>query len=503
MAKCAIKHRAHHSRSIILLVAALSIPMGVAAEAPIRIGSKIFTESVVLGEIATRAIREAGETAVHRRELGGTRVLWSALLGGEVDIYPEYTGTLRYEILANQRIDDQNDLVAVLAARGLAITAPLGFENTYALGMRKERARGLGIERISDLVAHPALRFGFSNEFMDRGDGWPGLRTHYGLPQTQVRGLDHDLAYRGLITDDIDVVVLYSTDAEIGYYDLKVLDDDRQYFPDYHAVYVYRAGLGQRPAALDALRRLEGGIDDETMIDLNGRVKLGGASEEEAAAAYLHRTLGVDTVVDEPNRWSEILQRTREHLTLVGLSLAAALVVALPLGIVSARLPRIGHFILGTAGVIQTIPALALLVFMIPLVGIGGPPAILALFLYSLLPIIRNTYAGLTHIPAEIRESALALGLSPWARLTIVDVPMAMPSILTGIKIAAVINIGTATLGALIGAGGYGQPILTGIRLDDIDLILQGAIPAAVLAVVVQGAFEWPERYLVPKGLRL
>ncbi len=140
---------------------------------------------------------------------------------------------------------------------------------------------------------------------------------------------------------------------------------------------------------------------------------------------------------------------------------------------------------------------------MIPLLGIGGPPAVLALFLYSLLPIVRNTYTGLREIPPAIRESAAALGLPPFARLQIVELPMASRSILGGIKTSAVINVGTATLGALIGAGGYGQPILTGLRLDNVGLILEGAVPAAVLAIVVQGVFEIAEQLLVPKGLRL
>ena len=158
--------------------------------------------------------------------------------------------------------------------------------------------------------------------------------------------------------------------------------------------------------------------------------------------------------------------------------------------------------ILGTVGVIQTLPALALLVFMIPLLGIGGPPAVVALFLYSLLPIVRNTHAGLAGIDEPLRRSALALGLSPAARLRHIELPLAAPVILAGIKTSAVINIGTATLGALIGAGGYGQPILTGIRLDDVGLILEGAVPAALLALAVQGGFELAERRLIPRGLR-
>jgi osmoprotectant transport system permease protein len=151
---------------------------------------------------------------------------------------------------------------------------------------------------------------------------------------------------------------------------------------------------------------------------------------------------------------------------------------------------------------LQTVPSLALLVLMIPLLGIGGPPALLALFLYSLLPIVRNTHAGLVNIDSALIDSARALGLPYTARLWRIELPLALPSILAGIKTSAVINVGTATLAALIGAGGLGQPILTGIRLNSIPLILEGAIPAVLLALLVQGIFELVERLLVPRGLR-
>jgi osmoprotectant transport system permease protein len=152
------------------------------------------------------------------------------------------------------------------------------------------------------------------------------------------------------------------------------------------------------------------------------------------------------------------------------------------------------------ADILQTLPALALLVFLIPWLGIGYAPAIVALFLYSVLPILRNTHTGLADIPRDLRESAEALGLPRMARLRYVELPLAARSMLAGIRTAAVINVGTATLGALIGAGGYGQPILTGIRLDDTSLILEGAVPAAVLALLVQWIFGRMERrWVAPK----
>jgi len=470
----------------------------------VSVGSKKFTESVILGELVRLAAARAGSDATHRRELGGTRVLWNALLAGEIDVYPEYTGTIRQELLGGAGDLPLAAVARALEQQGIAMSAPLGFENTYAIGMRRETAAALGITRLSELADHPELALGFTNEFMDRADGWPGLRDAYGLAPRDVRGLDHDLAYRGLASGAIAVTDLYSTDAEIAYYDLAVLEDDRHYFAEYQAVLLYRRDLAKRaPDVVRALESLAARIPEPRMIAMNAAVKLDQRPESEVAAEFLSTALGVPIQSQAQSRSDALLEHSAAHLALVGISLGLAIGVALPLGVWSARHERGGALVLATTGVIQTIPSLAMLVFMIPLLGIGAPPAIAALFLYSLLPIVRNTHAGLRGIPDGLRESAEALGLSPSARLWRVELPLASPSILAGIKTSAVINVGTATLGALIGAGGYGQPILTGIRLDDLGLILQGAVPAALLARTVQGGFDLPERWLVPLGLRL
>ena len=470
----------------------------------VRVGSKKFTESVILGEAATQLARSTGARATHRRELGGTAVLWEALRRGELDVYPEYTGTLRQELLSGRHLPDDAALRAALAEAGLRMSRPLGFNNTYALGMKEAEAQRLGIRRISDLRAHPALRIGFSNEFMDRADGWPALRDSYQLPQQDVRGLDHDLAYRGLESGALQLTDLYSTDAEIAAYGLRVLEDDLHHFPVYDAVLLYRQELeALAPEALAAMLRLEGRVSERDMVTLNAEARLERVPEARVAAGFLASALGITSEVRGDGLASRVWTRTREHLFLVGVSLLAAVVLAVPLGVVAARRPRLGRGVLGLTGVIQTVPSLALLVVMIPLLGIGSRPAIAALFLYSLLPIVRNTAAGLAGIPLEVRESAEALGLPERARLWRIELPMAAPSILAGIQTAAVINVGTATLGALVGAGGYGQPILTGIRLDNAALILEGAIPAAALALLVSGLFDVVERLVVPRGLRL
>ncbi|MGL4460760.1 MAG: glycine betaine ABC transporter substrate-binding protein [Planctomycetia bacterium] len=494
-------------------VAALVLAGGVAAAdepAPrVVVGSKAFTESVILGEMLVGLLRSAGVDAVHRAELGGSRIVWNALRAGEIDVYPEYTGTLGKELLGEPATDDLDEMRRRAAEQGVVVAGLLGFENTYALGAPEKLAAERGVKTLSDLARQTDWNFGLSDEFMNREDGWPGLKAAYGLQPKSSRGLNHDLAYRGVETGQLQVVDLYTTDAEIKYYKLRALVDDRGYFPKYQAVLLYRRELAERlPRATAAVEKLLGKISTEAMIACNARVKLEKVSEKRTAVDFLRKAVDPATIAaaDDGGRpeWVDGLWRTTgEHLFLVGASLSLAIATAIPLGVLAYMVPWLARPVLGVVGVIQTLPSLALLVFMIPLLGLGAGPAIVALFLYSLLPIVRNTYTGLDQIPPNLHESADALGLSRWAKLRLVELPLASPSIMAGVKTAAVINVGTATIGALIGAGGYGQPILTGIRLDDHALILQGAAPAALLALAVQGAFGLAERWVVPRGLRL
>lgn len=467
------------------------------AQHPIKVGSKLFTESVILGEIAVQLFESEGGEVEYFEQLGGTRILWNALLEGEIDLYPDYTGTIIQEILRSDEIDNWEDLSKELKKSGVRITRPIGFNNTYAIGMLKSKAEELEINSISDLAKHQELKLGFSNEFLNRADGWIGLQSTYQLPHQNVTGLDHDLAYRGLEAGNIDVIDLYSTDAEIEYYNLMVLEDDQSFFPEYQAVFVYRTDLPEKIMENFILDSLSGKISEFEMVEMNARVKLEGVSDEIVAAEFLIKEFGLNTEVTEITIWNRLWKNTLGHLYLVSISLGLAIIVAIPLGILAVKLASIENIVIGIVGILQTIPSLALLVFMIPLLGIGALPAMAALFLYSLLPIVRNTHAGIKNIPSPLMESAYALGLPNSVVLKKIEIPLALPSILAGIKTSAVINVGTATLGALIGAGGYGQPILTGIRLDDTSLILEGAIPAAVLALLVQGVFDLIEKHYV------
>jgi osmoprotectant transport system permease protein len=504
-----------HLLCLALSLAALTAAAGGQDKPEIRLGSKSFTESVVLGELLAHLAEEAGHPVEHFAGLGGTRLVWESLVSGQIDAYAEYSGTMIHEILAGEGLENMAAVRLHIRKLGLRATAPLGFNNTYALGMKKSRAEELGITKISDLRDHPELTLRFSNEFMQRGDGWPALAQRYRLPHDDVRGLEHALAYESIDKGVIDVTDLYATDAKIEKLDLAILDDDLQYFPEYNAVFVYRAALEDTaPEFVQSMRDMAGRIDPADMIAMNAAVELNGESDSQAAATFLNEELRLDVTGTQQSLTWKIAEYTLEHLQMVGLSLLAAVLVALPLGITAVRQESLAQPILGIVGIIQTIPAIALLVILIRPVsafsemlhldlGLGFPQAVVALFLYSLLPIVRNTYTGLLTIPRHIRESAEALGLTSWARLWLVELPIASRTILAGIKTAAVINVGFATLGGFIGAGGYGDPIFTGIRLNDYPTILQGAIPAALLALAVQGLFEIAERVLVPRGMRL
>jgi osmoprotectant transport system permease protein len=469
--------------------------------ADIVIGSKKFTESYVLGEIARRALSDAQIPAEHRQGMGGTIILWEALRGGQIDAYPEYTGTIAQEILKGDRALSIDEIRESLAKIGVGMTNGLGFNNTYALVMRRSEAERLGIRTTSDLQKYPELRLGLTHEFLDRQDGWRPLHERYGLPQSNVIGIDHALGYSALASGSIDLKDAYSTDAKIEQNDLVVLEDDLHFFPKYEAVFLFRSSM--RQDAIAVLHRLESTLDEKRMLRLNAEAE---HTKNYTAAADLYfgqltepaKKLG-ESFPHKLTRW------TLRHLQLAGFSLLLSVVAGIPLGIVASRGGAVGHTILGFASVVQTIPSLALLALLVPLpfFGISVRTAVAALFLYGLLPIIRNTATGLQDIPRSLRESAVALGLSPIARLWEIYLPMSSRSILSGIKTSAVINIGTATLAALIGAGGLGEPILSGLNLNDHVTILEGAIPAAVLALLVQWFFDLLDHVLIPKGLQL
>ena len=469
---------------------------------PARVGSKSFTESYLLAEIVARLVEEAGELRAARRfGLGGTGMIYRALETGEIDVYPEYSGTISRAILGDPTLETLEAIREPLRRRGLAVSAPLGFENTYALAVREESAQRLGLRAISDLARHRTLRAAFTSGFLERDDGWPGLSRRYGLELVDVRAIEHALAYQALASGRVDVIDAFSTDGRLASGGLRLLEDDRRFFPRYAAVLLARqAFIDRAPRTWAALeRRLAGRIDTATMTRLNARIDLQGASIERTGAEFLG---GSPAPAEGQGRLArEVLSLTLDHLGLVGISLAAAVLAGVPLGIAAARFRVLGQLELLSVGVVQTIPSLALLCFMIPVFGIGKTPALVALFLYALLPIVRGAYTGLITLDRQLIEIAGVLGLGAWQRLARIELPLASVAIMAGIKTSAVVTVGTATLAAFIGGGGYGTLIVRGLALNDVGTILAGAIPAAAMALVLHAAFELLDRAVIPRGL--
>ena len=485
---------------------------------PVVVASKPFGESYVLAEMFAQLLEARGIPVDRRPGLGATEVAFRALTSGAIDVYPEYTGTGLLVLLHEAPHGGAGEVYARVAAEfprrfQARWLPPLGFENTYAIAMRRGSADSLGVRTLSDLTrAAGKLRAGLTPDFIGRADGLPGLAGAYGIRFRDLRALLPAVKYRALAAGEVDVVDGYSTDGLIERYDLRVLSDDKRFFPPYEAA----ALIGERlvrenPAAVAALAELSGRIDVARMRALNRRVEVEGLAIPQVAREALRSLalVGAPTAsVSEDRREglvayllssrATLVSLTARHLLLVGVSLCAAILVGVPLGLLLERRARTAEPVIRAVGVIQTLPGIALLAFMIPLLGIGMAPALVALALYSLYPIVRNTFTGVRDAEPSAVDAARALGMTDLQILRQVRLPLAAPVIMAGIRTAAVIDVGTATLAAFIGAGGLGEPIVSGLALSDSRMILSGAIPAALLALAVDATLAGVERLVRP-----
>lgn len=467
----------------------------------VRVGAKHFNEGYILSEILSQLLENEGYMVDRKFNLGGTLVCYEALINGEIDLYPEYTGTISEAILKEKSKLSYDQLKNKLNTRQLDISGEYGFSNTYAFAVRDITAEKNNLNDISDLKLFPGLKFGLSYEFLNREDGWKNLSKVYELPQKPA-GLEHGLAYKALEDEQIDLTDVYSTDGEIPKYNLKILKDDKKFFPEYSAVTFYNSGLDNKLKEISG--RLKDKISESEMQEMNEQVLYENKSFAEVAQNFLlnKKLISASTheTTDE-SLFSQILPKLLQHLKITSIALLLSILVAVPLGIFIYTYSFLSKPVLYIAGLLQTIPSIALLAFMIPFFGIGVVPAIVALFLYGLLPILRNTATALFSVDPLLKEVASGIGLSDHQKLRYVELPLAVPTIIAGIRTSAVICIGTATLAAFIGAGGLGEFIVTGLALNNTKLILMGAIPAALLAVITEIFFEVAERLLVPKHL--
>jgi osmoprotectant transport system permease protein len=466
----------------------------------IRVASKTFTESYILAELIAQTIEKTGEARVERKMgLGATGISHAALINGEIDIYPEYTGTIAEVILKNKSITTVVGINERLLLDGLMISEGFGFNNTYAMALAEDTYKKRGITKVSELVNHTDIAGGFTHEFIKRNDGLGELEKFYGFKLQNVTSMEHALAYEAIQQNKIDMMEVYTTDAKIKKYGLKILQDDKNYFPRYEGVLYARREFKEKfPKTWKALNDvLVGQIDNERMVSLNAAVELEKKTFAGAAAIFFG-----DKTYMKKSIYPEIFRLTAEHLQIVFISLFFSILIGIPLGVLSARNKIVGQIFLTGSGLLQTVPSLALLCFLIPLVGIGEMPAYIALFLYGLLPIVRNTYTGISSINAKILESSELMGLTQFQQLRIVQLPLASINIMAGIKTSAVMNVGMATLAAFIGAGGLGNLIVTGLNLNDNEIILRGAIPAAILAILMDFLFGLVDKVAIPKGIR-
>jgi osmoprotectant transport system permease protein len=515
--------------TLVLLV--LSLPLGglltpsAASENTITVGSKNFMESRLLAELFAQLIESRTQLTVTRRlGLAGTQVCFEALKTGGIDLYPEYTGTGLVTILGEAPMNEPTAVLnrvrtQFLKKWNLWWIAPLGFDNSYALALRRDRAQTLGVRTISDLVRiAPTLKAGFGYEFIERPDGLPGLQQKYGLKFKEVVGMQQTLKYQATANGDVDLLDVYTTDGRLFVYDFLILEDDQKFFPPYDATALVRGETLKRyPELASVLSLLTNALTPERMRKWNLQVQEQGQPVTRVAREMLqdlHLLIDFKALPTSSQKkqsqslfvymWNmrgTLAFRTAEHLGLAGLGLLLGIALAVPVGLLLERWRKGAETMIRIIGMSQTIPSIALLAFMIPLFGVGTFPAIMALWIYSLFPILRNTYSGLRDAAPNVVETGRALGMKEWQILRSVRLPLAAPTIMAGIRTSAIWTLGTATLAAFIGAGGLGVPIVAGLQLADVNLILSGALPATILALAVDALLGWIERLVRPRGL--
>lgn len=473
----------------------------------ITVGSKSFPESRILGELISILIENNTDLKVNRKFwLGGTEICFGALKEGSIDVYCEYTGTAWNVLLKKTKRDTAEKTFEIIkkefkAKYNLQWLDPFGFNNTYVMVVHKDYP----INTISEYVGvQDKITLGLTHEFMAREDGFGEMSKFYNLNFPNVVAMEHALAYQAIFQKKIDSTDAYSTDGSLYKYDLKRLKDDKKFFPDYFAAPIVRIETLQKYSKLrNVLNKLAGRIDDATMTQLNYRVEIEKQEFYDVAFDFLKNEKFISSSSSKKESENQIVKLTKQHIFLVMISTCIAMLIGVPLGILIAKKQYLATPVLGITGILQTIPSLAILAIMVPFLGIGKLPAIIALTLYGLLPIVRNAYTGIISVSPELKESAKAMGLTPMQTLTMLEIPMSTKIIMAGVRTATVICIGTATLAAFIGAGGLGELILQGLNLSRTDLILSGTIPAALLALIVDFMLARFENWIEPAGLKI
>lgn len=484
----------------------LSSPASVDQSAKtIRIGGKAFTEGYILSEALALLFEQEGYKVERYPGLAGTMMAYEALSSSKIDLYPEYSGTISEVILKVKDVRTPEQFGQELSSKKLIASKPFGFNNSYAFAGPSKILQKNRFQKISDLKKWPG-KIAMSHEFFYREDGWKFIKDRYQLSLKPV-SMEHTFVYSAVESGEADFAVVYSTDGQLSQLDWSLLEDDLQFFPQYQPMALFKHEAPAEWVAIADL--LKNTINEATIRELNSLVDEKQLSYQQAAKELLfqiglakHKSsilgriesgAGRESVVRRV-RWSRLFKLAGEHLVLVLGSALFAAFIAIPTGVFLLKAPRIAAFVLAGVGVLQTIPSLALLVYMIPFFGVSKTSAVVALFLYSLLPILQNTYSGLKAVDPVLLETARGLGLYPREIFWAVRWPLALPFVLAGLRVALVINVGTATIAAFIGAGGLGELIVQGLTLNDLWLMQQGAMPAALMAIFINILFQGIER---------
>lgn len=463
--------------------------MSAKAETIINIGSRNFPESILVAEILSQTIEQETNYKVKKfYYLGGVNICFNALQANKIDIYPDYISSLANYIFGRDLSlkKSTKDLNTALAEKQISFSKSLGFDNNFVLLVRKGLADEIHLQNISDLTKED-LRYGLSHNFIARPDGLSLLEDIYKLDlHKNLKALEYNIALDALRTNKVDLIDAYSTDSRINSSEFQILKDDLNALKSYESILVYRKDLLVNfPQIKSVIKILEGSLSNQKIIELNQRI-INGESYESVANSFVAE-LTQRKALQPKSRFEEDLQSLAKafvrHLQITFIAVLIALVLGLSLGILISYKENLAKLVLALASIIQTIPSLALLALLIPILGLGMPAAIMALILYGLLPIVQNTYTGIKTIAPEYIDLANSLALKESLILWRIKLPLAMPYIFAGLKTTTVICVGMATLATFVGAGGLGDLIKTGIDLGDNSLILMGAISAALLAL--------------------
>lgn len=509
--------------NLFLILLLLSTGLFAKDRRPVVIGSKIFSESYILAEMMAILLEDKFNLKVDRKiSLGGTKINFEALNNRSIDIYPDYTGTGYVMILKNKDLGSPTEIYNRVSKQfldqfGIVWSKPLGFNNTYALAVRGDDPKLSSFNKISDVVdITNQFKIAAPYEFMEREDGFKNFSSTYGLKfkPLNIKSVEAGLMYNAIMNQEVDFIVAYSTDGRIKAHQLKLLKDDLFFFPPYDASYLTtKEAVEEFPEILQAFKLLEGSITEKEMTNLNYEVDQRKRDSGVVAREFLE-SRGLITVTSRSgtkggfiaffNAKKDYFRKIlSEHIVLTFTALFFAILIAIPTGIAMTRFRWLKKLLFPIVNTVQTIPSLALLGFLVPFLGIGFIPAVFSLFLYSLLPLIRNTYEGIKGIDRKYIEVSQGMGLTPLQILLKVEIPLALPIIMAGLRTAAVIVVGTATLAALVGAGGLGDPIFRGVATVNSNLIFLGAIPAALLAIVMDKLIGFAESFFVSPGLKL